>query len=321
MLTISELKEVNIGKYVEKYTWALNVFLLMLLALVTANMTNTWVRSSYASTARAEVWTGPALSSGQAVASYKVDTKGIEERNLFAAKIREEVIEEEAAAQETNLNICIQGIISGPKWKFATIQNLDDKKVKVCGLGETIAQGATIADILPDRIVIARRSGRTEETMLDYSANRCAPGAAAAPRPTRSTPPEMRRTPFEGGQPPSPGGGEGVQAISETEFVIDRGEFDAHMNNLNDLVTKARMVPNFTPDRQVDGFRIFQIVPGSIFQKLGMRNGDVIQQVNGVRMDDPTKGLELFQALRNQSHFTIDLKRMNQRVTNTYEVR
>jgi general secretion pathway protein C len=86
-------------------------------------------------------------------------------------------------------------------------------------------------------------------------------------------------------------------------------------------MTQARMVPNFTPDRQVDGFRIFQIRPGSIFQKLGLRNGDVIQRVNGIKLDDPTKGLELFTALKNLSNFTIDLKRNNVNMTMTYTVK
>ncbi len=81
------------------------------------------------------------------------------------------------------------------------------------------------------------------------------------------------------------------------------------------------MVPNFTPDRQVNGFRIFQIHPGSIYQKLGLRNGDVIQFVNGIKMDDPTKCLELFSALKDRSNFTIDLKRRNQKMTFTYNVR
>ncbi len=54
---------------------------------------------------------------------------------------------------------------------------------------------------------------------------------------------------------------------------------------------------------------------------LGLRNGDVIEMVNGIKLDDPTKGLEMFQSLKNQSHFTINLKRYNNKMTLTYDVR
>lgn len=321
MLDVRELKELNVGMYLEKYSWTLNVLLLVLLALGIASMSNNLVRSSFASTAPTETWAPPTQENAAPVRSYKVDLNKIEERNLFDAKVREEVTEEQSLeAQEATLNVCLQGIIAGPKWNFVTIQNLDDKKVAVFGLGDEVVQGIVVSEIQPDHIVISRKSGRKEDLVLDYSTSRCTQ-ASGGTRPSKTTP-ESRKPMVEGGQPPPPPGGtQGVQAVSENQFQIDRAFFDSQLSNLNDLVTKARMVPNYTPDRKVDGFRIFQIVPGSIFQMLGLHNGDVIQQVNGSSMDDPTKGLELFQAIKNQSHFTIDLKRMSKSITMTYDVR
>ena len=90
---------------------------------------------------------------------------------------------------------------------------------------------------------------------------------------------------------------------------------------MNELITQARLVPNFGPDRKVDGFRIFRVRPGSLFQNLGLKNGDVIHRVNGVELDDAQKGFEFFQTLSDQSNFTIDLKRGNDRKTFKYDVK
>lgn len=304
----------NLGMYVEKYAWGLNVLLLVLLAYLGAKMTNTMVRSSYIVPASIDVWGPPAGEFIETQTRLKTDLVRIEDRNIFGAKIRDQEAASMAMENEeivaTSLNFKLLGIITGPKWRLATIENKDKREKMVLGEGEMVAPGVFISAIESDRVILSRNN-RPEELILDYHSR--SPGARG-PRSRKPTP--ARPSPMQPNL-----GGSGVRALSETEYVIDREEFDAQLSNINNLVTQARVVPNFTPDRQVDGFRMFQIHPGSIYQKLGLRNGDVIQFVNGIKMDDPTKGLALFQALKNQSSFTIDLKRRNQKMTFSYDVR
>lgn len=314
---------INVGTYVEKYSWALNVLLLIVLAMLSAATANNCVRSGYAFPLQESNWQPPATEASPSAAgdSYKVDIQEIENRNLFNSEIREEVV----AAQpeeviQTNVNLCIQGIVYGPQWRFATIMDTDKREIMVLGEGEEVAPGLILYAIEPDRIVVVHKNGQKEETYIDFSSS-CGSGTG---RPRTAGNPALPMRPGAGNPPTISGPATptgGVQALSETEYVIDRAMFEAALADINKLVTEARMVPNFTPDRQVDGFRIFQIRPGSIYQQLGLRNGDVIEMVNGIKLDDPTKGLELFQALKSQSHFTINLKRYNNKMTFNYDVR
>ena len=89
------------------------------------------------------------------------------------------------------------------------------------------------------------------------------------------------------------------------------------------FITQARMVPNFVQDGQgkrVDGFRVFKIIPGSIFEKLGIRDGDVIKKINNAPLDSVDQAFMLLQSLRYEKKFDIDVLRGNQPVTMTYQV-
>lgn len=302
----------KLALYVEKYDWVINAVLVVLLAYTTAITVNNFVRSAYGVPRAVNNWR-PAIKETSPKENFKKDLAVIEDRNLFQAKVREEIPAEEEGPAQVNLNLCVQGLIVGPMWKFATIRDLTSNQSKVLAEGEEVAPGWILTTIEPEKIVISTRGGQEQEAEIDFL-RQCSPGGTPIP----STPqPPYTENPTVA--PPT--GGAGIQAVSETEYLIDRKEFEAQLSNLNELMTQARMVPNFTPDRQVDGFRIFQIRPGSIFQKLGLRNGDVIQRVNGIKLDDPTKGLELFTALKNLSNFTIDLKRNNVNMTMTYTVK
>ncbi|MGK7345700.1 MAG: type II secretion system protein GspC [Candidatus Nitrospinota bacterium M3_3B_026] len=104
-------------------------------------------------------------------------------------------------------------------------------------------------------------------------------------------------------------GGPGVRKISEGEFMISKRFLESKLKNMNRLLTKARAIPNINKDGVTDGFKVFSIKKGSIFDKIGLKNHDVIKRINGVELDSAEKGLELFQALRNETNFEVDLVR------------
>jgi general secretion pathway protein C len=81
------------------------------------------------------------------------------------------------------------------------------------------------------------------------------------------------------------------------------------------------MVPNLTPDNKTDGFKIFQIRPGSIFEKLGLKDQDIIMRVNSQDLDSFEKATGLFTALRNEKTISIDIVRGGSRLNYTYEIR
>ena len=48
---------------------------------------------------------------------------------------------------------------------------------------------------------------------------------------------------------------------------------------------------------QVDGFTLVDIMPGSIYEQLGLQRNDVIKGVNGEGVNSPTKAMELYKSL------------------------
>jgi len=110
-----------------------------------------------------------------------------------------------------------------------------------------------------------------------------------------------------------------IQQLSETEYRIDRSEVDAALDNMNQLFTQMRAVPHFEGGKSV-GFRLFAIRPSSLFEKIGLRNGDIIQEINGNDINDPAKALQLFQQLRNERQLTVKVVRNKEPKTFSYDL-
>ena len=111
-----------------------------------------------------------------------------------------------------------------------------------------------------------------------------------------------------------------MRKLGEGKFVVDQREVTAGTENVNQLLTQARALPYMEQGKTV-GFRISEIFPGSLYEKIGLQNGDVIQKVNSQDVDDPAKFFQMYQNLREERNVSIDLIRGGQRQTLNYEIR
>lgn len=114
--------------------------------------------------------------------------------------------------------------------------------------------------------------------------------------------------------------GAGVKKLSDGRFMVDQKEILASTENINQVLTQARAVP-YLEQGKTTGFRISEIVPGSIYSRIGLQNGDVVQRVNSQSLEDPGKFFQLYQGLRNERSISIDLMRGGQHLTLNYEIR
>jgi len=69
------------------------------------------------------------------------------------------------------------------------------------------------------------------------------------------------------------------------------------------------------------GFRLFQLKDESLFHRLGLENGDVVQRVNGNAVGDPTALLGFLSRLRTEPRVAIDVVRGGTPRTLVYELR
>ena len=107
---------------------------------------------------------------------------------------------------------------------------------------------------------------------------------------------------------------------SPVRTVLDRREVEQAMGDLPKLLTQARAVP-YLVNGAINGFRLDFIAPSSFYEKIGLKYGDVLQQVNGVEIRDPGTMLTLFQQLRNEKTVKLNVLRNNQRTAMTFDIR
>ncbi len=87
----------------------------------------------------------------------------------------------------------------------------------------------------------------------------------------------------------------------------------SYLSNFGDLfspknLSTVRVVPSFKNGKP-DGFKLFSMKQSSTFYKIGFRNGDVIQKINGEELASPDKVLELYQGNKEKKAFTVELVR------------
>lgn len=111
-----------------------------------------------------------------------------------------------------------------------------------------------------------------------------------------------------------------VVAGGQIKKVLDRREVEQALNDLPKLLSQARAAPVLT-NGAISGFRLDYIAPTSFYEKIGLRYGDVLKQVNGVEIKDPGTMLSLFQQLRNEKSVKLDILRNNQRTTMMFDIR
>ncbi len=113
--------------------------------------------------------------------------------------------------------------------------------------------------------------------------------------------------------------GTGIKNISATQMQIDRSEVDKALSNLSQILTQARCTPHMENGRPA-GYRCYQITPGSIYDQIGMKNGDVICGINGEEISDMSKALKLFEDLKNTTRVELCIKRNRQTINMTYDI-
>ena len=204
----------------------------------------------------------------------------ITERNLFGtsgAVIVKDQIDIDAL-EPTQLRLKLLGTVAGVKgYEYAIIEESDKRRQDLFRVGDSVAS-ATIVRIMRGMIVL-RASGKDEVLRMEEE-------TAVAKHGTRE------------------------QAFQQGGTItVRKSEIDHAMSNMAKFLTQARVQPFFSPGGTANGFIISRIQKGSIFQKMGMQNGDIIQSVNGQPIQGPGEVMELYKGLQSGSEITLNIKR------------
>ena len=121
-------------------------------------------------------------------------------------------------------------------------------------------------------------------------------------------------------QNPIPSKSQGPQRQGNT-FSLKRSDVDRYIQNLPALLQQARAVPSIEPGTgAINGFRLVEIQPGSLYENLGFQRNDLIKNVNGEPVNSPAKAMELYNSLKTDSNIAIDFERNGRMQTSNFSI-
>ncbi len=109
------------------------------------------------------------------------------------------------------------------------------------------------------------------------------------------------------------------QEIEDKVMKIDREEVNNSLKNIKKIMRQARCIPNNVNGQQ-EGYRCMQIKKGSIYDKLGLKNNDIIYEINGESLNDPSKAFELFYQLKSADKIELSLQRGSKKFNMIYNI-
>jgi general secretion pathway protein C len=177
-------------------------------------------------------------------------------------------------------------------------------------VGDTI-QNAVIKKILRGKVILTV-GGKDEILTMDEAALPTPAKGQIASRSgiSKSARPSRPKTRLPA---PKPRAGESV-------ITVDRSDVDESLTNINTLLSEVRIRPHFKEGKP-DGLAVSRIKDGSLFSKLGLQEGDVVQAVNDNAIRSPDDVLALYKKLRAGSEVAIQVNRNGQSQTINYTFR
>lgn len=225
--------------------------------------------------------------------------RGIPERNLFGTTTKA-VTDKQAASlpqQDIALLIDLKGTVAGEgRTGFAIVEEKGTRKQRLVKTGDVIA-GAKLVRIKRNAVdVLIDGQERTVKMVETKEAPILPPGSPAAlPRPAG----------------PAPGAG---------EIVVNRTEIGSGLQDMGSLLRQAQVRPFFNAGVP-DGFMISNIQGGSVYQKMGMVDGDILQGVDGRKIQTADDMMSLFNTLKNAPSLSLSIRRGGRQETLNYQFR
>jgi general secretion pathway protein C len=202
---------------------------------------------------------------------------------------------------------------------YCVIEDLTTRKQELYRINDMVAGSAAVKQIEWDRVIL-ERDGKDEILELSPPQGGTLPPGVLPSRVPVPAAPGVPGAPGALGVSEQAGADPHIQQIGDGQYAIDRSEVDSALDNMNQLFTQIRAVPHFEGGKSV-GFRLFAIRQNSLFDKIGLKNGDIIQRVNGGELSDPAKALALFQQLRSEREINVDIVRNKEPKTLSYQFR
>ncbi len=256
----------------------------------------------------------PPVSAGIPTASWQ-DRKLIAESHLFqsAGEDASGGINEppEQNLPETNLPLKLLGTVvnSDQKASMAAIRITDQNESVVVRQGEKVHGEAKVYRIERRRVVII--NGRKTETLtLDEEPSTTTTSASARKmrgnlpgRPDRSSRRRAR-----------------TSSPQDMPSDVQKAMIDSMRRDPASVLGMADLRPQFDEKGGVSGIRIDSVQAGSLIEQIGLKEGDVIKELNGITINNPSQSITLLREFQNATNLNVVVETADgKKNTLTYE--
>ncbi len=234
-------------------------------------------------------------------APAQVRLRTVSDLHLFGVAAKQPVIKEAPIeAKETGLKLTLRGVFAAnnPAQAMAIIADARGQE-KVYRKNETIFSGVTLYAVYPDRVIL-ERSGNFETLSLPRDKD----GSSAN---------GVHRVIRSHYTPPSPAQSEStvrtrtIQAGKQLEELRNQLTQDPQ-----EFWKNVRIEPKYDSNNQIIGY-LFEHNNRQLMQAMGLRPGDIIVEVNGQPVTDPSTLAGLMGQLSTATSLSLGIERNGQR--------
>jgi len=255
----------------------LNVFVIFMLAASMADWTWRLVRPNLPHVVASA---GSSLQVGK---NKIPDIQILLNANLFG---QANIIENQETPTEvplSSLNLILTGIVAAGEDSVALI-SADGQPQAAFTLGEEVAHGAILHAVYPDRAIL-QRAGVLESLVLEDMAEGLASDAVSVIKTNNQN---------LDGQ---------IRRLGKNDFSMPRGIIGQKLKD-PEFLRAAYIMP-----RKEGGFLVRKLKKGSLYEKLGLKQGDIITSVNGEPLNSIQDAMTQYAKLGTLSQIQIEITR------------
>lgn len=250
------------------------------------------------------------------------DLKQLYMRNIFnseAPAIEEEGTVDNSNAQDlvkSDLPLKLLGTIfaSDPGLGIAIVENTSKKSVNSFMVGDVILEGAIVREILRERVIFDRNGRREyiEVEKKELSRSRRQAGQAKTP--------SLGLSPLASKAPPNSFKEEGFERSGSSIVMSETYKQRLLTADFAKVLQDAKASPNYV-EGELRGFKLNRIRSDSIYEKAGLQNNDVVEEVNGVPLRDTAQAIRLLNSLRSANEIEVRVNRGGSSLSLNLEIR
>jgi general secretion pathway protein C len=218
-------------------------------------------------------------------------TSIIVKKNLFKVEIEQkeepfgELEKEEKdpeTLEPTKLKLVLWGTVTGQENVYAVIEDKKVRKQALYQIGDLI-QGAELKKILRNKVILLFQG---KDQFLEVQTN------------------SRNDTGFSNLKETIPVEADKLLNPVSLKRVLEHDALD----DIGSIMRQIKFRPHFS-EGEPDGLMVYGIRPNSVFREIGLRNGDIIKDVNGVAIVSKNDVSGLFAEIEDQEYLKITLFR------------